>query len=185
MTRLNFPQIDWQEVANQLDITNGHAARMRYSRFKAQMEGTPSQTRKPRVTGPRQKKTKRDKPQLPESTQMEGEQPSFKAEFAVRGESIVKAEPGMEDGPMNGIEEIKKAEPVIKEEQRYEDEATESNAGSVGARAADHVSSFAAMEVQQGSTESAQKEEVAHQALPAPAPIEQEPLVKAEPLEEA
>ena len=39
-------QIDWSSVASQLDITNGHAARMRFSRFRAQMEGTTSTPRK-------------------------------------------------------------------------------------------------------------------------------------------
>lgn len=38
-------QIDWNLVASQLEISNGHAARMRYSRFKQQMEGTTSTPR--------------------------------------------------------------------------------------------------------------------------------------------
>ncbi|KAI9807608.1 MAG: hypothetical protein M1825_005548 [Sarcosagium campestre] len=39
--------IDWQAVADQLSITNGHAARMRYSRFKQAMEGiTPTSRRR-------------------------------------------------------------------------------------------------------------------------------------------
>lgn len=36
----DLEQIDWSLVATELDISNGHAARMRYSRFKQQMEGT-------------------------------------------------------------------------------------------------------------------------------------------------
>lgn len=32
--------MDWNLVASQLEISNGHAARMRYSRFRQQMEGT-------------------------------------------------------------------------------------------------------------------------------------------------
>ena len=32
-------QVDWAQVAEELDITNGHAARMRFSRFKQQIEG--------------------------------------------------------------------------------------------------------------------------------------------------
>ena len=44
-------QIDWNKVAHDpilsQEITNGHAARMRYSRFKKQMEGT-APIRRPR-----------------------------------------------------------------------------------------------------------------------------------------
>jgi hypothetical protein len=34
----NF-QVDWTAVAQEVGVTNGHASRMRYSRFKQQMEG--------------------------------------------------------------------------------------------------------------------------------------------------
>lgn len=45
-------QIDWNLVAAQLEISNGHAARMRFSRFKQQMEGVTSTPRasKPKKT---------------------------------------------------------------------------------------------------------------------------------------
>ena len=45
-------QIDWNLVASQLEISNGHAARMRFSRFKQQMEGITSTPRaaKPKKT---------------------------------------------------------------------------------------------------------------------------------------
>lgn len=48
-TRLTT-QIDWNLVASQLEISNGHAARMRFSRFKQQMEGT---TSTPRASKPK------------------------------------------------------------------------------------------------------------------------------------
>ncbi|PLB41544.1 uncharacterized protein BDW47DRAFT_122586 [Aspergillus candidus] len=38
--QLDLRSIDWGLVASQLEISNGHAARMRYARFKQQMEGT-------------------------------------------------------------------------------------------------------------------------------------------------
>ncbi|KAI9842407.1 MAG: hypothetical protein M1837_007152 [Sclerophora amabilis] len=39
--------IDWSAVASQLEITNGHAARMRFSRFKQHIEGkVPCQRRR-------------------------------------------------------------------------------------------------------------------------------------------
>ena len=36
-------QVDWNRVASDLEISNGHAARMRYSRFKSQMEPSSAQ----------------------------------------------------------------------------------------------------------------------------------------------
>ncbi|KAE8152425.1 hypothetical protein BDV25DRAFT_137874 [Aspergillus avenaceus] len=46
--QLDLKSIDWSAVAAQLEISNGHAARMRYSRFRQQMEGTTSTPRGPR-----------------------------------------------------------------------------------------------------------------------------------------
>ncbi|KAJ6123409.1 hypothetical protein N7512_005874 [Penicillium capsulatum] len=37
--QLDLKAIDWNKVASELEISNGHAARMRYSRFRNQMEG--------------------------------------------------------------------------------------------------------------------------------------------------
>ncbi|EEA25788.1 hypothetical protein TMatcc_005978 [Talaromyces marneffei ATCC 18224] len=53
LKQLDLKSIDWSLVATELDISNGHAARMRYSRFRQQMEGsatTISKTPKPRKT---------------------------------------------------------------------------------------------------------------------------------------
>lgn len=44
-------QIDWNRVASDLAISNGHAARMRYSRFRNQMEGPLA--RRPRKKNPK------------------------------------------------------------------------------------------------------------------------------------
>ncbi|RHZ65672.1 uncharacterized protein CDV56_108201 [Aspergillus thermomutatus] len=52
------PQIDWNLVASQLEISNGHAARMRYSRFRQQMEGI---TSTPRSSRPRKTPAKTGK----------------------------------------------------------------------------------------------------------------------------
>ena len=38
-------QVDWQIVANDLGIAKGHAARMRFLRFRQQMEGIPKKPR--------------------------------------------------------------------------------------------------------------------------------------------
>ncbi|KAF9886627.1 hypothetical protein FE257_011267 [Aspergillus nanangensis] len=48
--QLDLKSIDWSLVASQLDISNGHAARMRYSRFRQQMEGI---TSTPRTSRPK------------------------------------------------------------------------------------------------------------------------------------
>ena len=99
-------EIDWQEVANGNGITNGHAARMRYSRFKAQMEGLPATTRKPRVAVPRQRKSKSDK-----SANVD-KNPTPATEPIIRGESRLKMENENQIGPMEGIEPTVKLEPA-------------------------------------------------------------------------
>jgi hypothetical protein len=64
---LSLNQIDWNKVARdpvlaQDQITNGHAARMRYSRFKKQIDGTAGQpTRKQRNPNPSPRKPKVEK----------------------------------------------------------------------------------------------------------------------------
>lgn len=46
LKQLDLKTVDWNEVAEVLDITNGHAARMRYSRFKQQIEAAISNEEK-------------------------------------------------------------------------------------------------------------------------------------------
>ncbi|KAK4691816.1 hypothetical protein P7C71_g5264, partial [Lecanoromycetidae sp. Uapishka_2] len=183
MKQLDLKSIDWQEVANQLDITNGHAARMRYSRFKSQMEGTPTQTRKPRVTGPRQKKAKLDQASVAERTQAEQQRPSLETENAIndegeiKGQQMVKAEPGTEEGSMEGIvPTYVKPEPVIKEEPRDAEEASWPVVGmGFGA-----VGSDTANEGQQVSENIRTNEGAAHQSSPAAPAAEEEQAVKVE-----
>lgn len=60
-------QIDWNKVAHDpilsQEITNGHAARMRYSRFKKQMDGTTSMPTRPRkIATPRRSRVEKKKP---------------------------------------------------------------------------------------------------------------------------
>lgn len=45
LKQLGLKGVDWNLVASTLDITNGHAARMRYSRFRQHMEGRPTPQR--------------------------------------------------------------------------------------------------------------------------------------------
>ncbi|KAJ5373026.1 hypothetical protein N7517_005032 [Penicillium concentricum] len=37
--QLDLKSVDWNRVASDVEVSNGHAARMRYSRFRQQMEG--------------------------------------------------------------------------------------------------------------------------------------------------
>jgi hypothetical protein len=61
LKQLDLKAIDWNLVAEGLDITNGHAARMRFSRFKQHMEGIPTQPRNPRPKKDGAKDTKNAK----------------------------------------------------------------------------------------------------------------------------
>ncbi|KAF6235195.1 hypothetical protein HO173_006389 [Letharia columbiana] len=98
MKQLDLKSIDWQQVADQLDIAKGHAARMRYSRFKQQMEGVPSAPRKARATVPHQRKAKPHKSGQKDKRQKEEHQGTiFKAEKeetmdAVYQDTVVKVE---------------------------------------------------------------------------------------------
>ncbi|KAJ5989199.1 hypothetical protein N7481_004409 [Penicillium waksmanii] len=49
--QLDLKLIDWNKVAQDLEISNGHAARMRYSRFRSQMDGPNTAQRAPRRRG--------------------------------------------------------------------------------------------------------------------------------------
>ncbi|CAI7613594.1 unnamed protein product [Penicillium pancosmium] len=57
--QLDLKLIDWNKVAQDLEISNGHAARMRYSRFRSQMDGPNTTQRAPRRRG-QKKGTKGD-----------------------------------------------------------------------------------------------------------------------------
>lgn len=62
LKQLDLRSIDWNSVADKLDISNGHAARMRYSRMKTQFEGVPAQSRtaKPKKEKPNNKPANKD-----------------------------------------------------------------------------------------------------------------------------
>ncbi|EXJ90812.1 hypothetical protein A1O1_03917 [Capronia coronata CBS 617.96] len=49
LKQLDLRSIDWNLVASSLDISNGHAARMRYSRMKQQFEGQSNQPKPPKA----------------------------------------------------------------------------------------------------------------------------------------
>ncbi|KAM0805327.1 hypothetical protein BDR22DRAFT_942918, partial [Usnea florida] len=119
MKQLDLKSIDWQQVADQLDITNGHAARMRYSRFKQQMEGVAPVQRKAKTAVPRQKKSKPAKPDKKDKRQPEEHQGQI---FKVEKEEDVDAMSGVE--PIVKEEPSVKLEPVIKAEYGGEEDGT-------------------------------------------------------------
>ena len=111
LKQLDLKTIDWNLVADGLDITNGHAARMRFSRFKQHMEGIPSQPRIPRPKKEGIKDTKNAKGKgLKRGSDDSVNQEGMKGEYVEAEETNVKPEPG---SPV-------KAEPGIKESSELE-----------------------------------------------------------------
>ncbi len=83
---------------------------MRFSRFKQQMEGTTTQTRKPRVSAPKPKKEKQKKDN--------GSEP----DKSTQGDTSprIKPEPGNGAEPMSGVETTVTGPPLIKPEPKEE-----------------------------------------------------------------
>lgn len=84
-------------MASSLEITNGHAARMRWSRLKQQMEGSQPQAKKPRTTAPQVKKRKA----AASGNQEQVQKPEERS--AAEAPPSVKAEPGSSADPMIGV----------------------------------------------------------------------------------
>ena len=114
--QLDLKIIDWNVVADGLGITNGHAARMRYSRFKQHIEGIPTQSRSTKNKNDDKKEGKAAKGQKRKSPDGEegGKEESkaekkhepvkeevFKMEAAVSDILVtsVKPEPGIKTEP--------------------------------------------------------------------------------------
>ena len=106
---LKEAQIDWAAVAAQLNITNGHAARMRFSRFKQAMEGVVPAPRK-RIASASSRPRKAIKTE--------------KGAGKNRCSDAIKSEDALEHAAVSRI----KNEPVTTEETAYpsEDQMTES-----------------------------------------------------------
>ncbi len=113
--QLDLKAIDWSLVAGSLEITNGHAARMRYSRFKQHMEGATTQPRSPRTGKKEKEKEGREEKEvgkkgkkrgLEEDTNDQKEAPVFpKSEPGLAGTAVrvkrecIKNEPDPEPSP--------------------------------------------------------------------------------------
>ncbi|EEP79281.1 predicted protein [Uncinocarpus reesii 1704] len=85
LKQLDLKSIDWNLVASQLDITNGHAARMRFSRFRQHMEGISTTPRTPRPKKPKATKAK-PKKQSFSDLKAQPEPPKIKPEPAIKVE---------------------------------------------------------------------------------------------------
>ncbi|KAL6720268.1 hypothetical protein ACLMJK_002189 [Lecanora helva] len=114
LKQLDLKSIDWQEVANEIGITNGHAARMRYSRLKAQMEGQPAASRTSKAAVPRKRKAKADKGTNKAETSHEVQQQQ--GEASIERSHGVKAESQDSTEPMRAIGSSPETEPVVKKE---------------------------------------------------------------------
>ncbi|KAJ5787689.1 hypothetical protein N7457_002679 [Penicillium paradoxum] len=97
--QLDLKSIDWNRVASDLDVSNGHAARMRYSRFRQQMEGTTGAARTKR-------KSKKEKNVEP-PPHMQGTfpmgptlvMPMEPMDSSLQSNPFVKCEPGTQGNP--------------------------------------------------------------------------------------
>ncbi|KIW62930.1 hypothetical protein PV04_09818 [Phialophora macrospora] len=103
LKQLDLRSINWSEVADGLGISNGHAARMRYSRMKSQFEGLSTQPTppKPKRENPGQSKSAKSKAKdnkrrlIEEETERLGRRPS-NVQFAMPQEhdpKRIKVEP--------------------------------------------------------------------------------------------
>lgn len=155
-----------------MDITNGHAARMRYSRFKQQMEGVAPAPRKARNTVPRQKKAKPDKSDKKDQTPAEEHQGTvFKAEKEEDMDAMSGVEPTVKE------EHSVKPEPIIKAELGGEEDGTWSPDGSVDVGVMQHMSLDPVALVDQILQENFSAEDT-----PELVAVKPEPVVKMEPL---
>ncbi|OBT82982.1 hypothetical protein VE02_08512 [Pseudogymnoascus sp. 03VT05] len=91
--QLDVRSVDWNLVAADMEITNGHAARMRFARFKNQMEGTVPKARAPRDKS-RAPKAKRIKTKDEKKEEDGGE----KALLKLKLEEGATADPGAASG---------------------------------------------------------------------------------------
>ena len=160
-----------------MDITNGHAARMRYSRFKQQMEGVAPTARKARSTVPRQRKAKPDKPGKIEKKQAEEHQGTV---FKVEKEEDVDEMPGVE--PTVKEEYFVKPEPVIKAELGGEEDGTWSPDGSPDAGVMQQMHLEPAALADQTYLQPYSPMEENRPISPELVAVKSEPVVKMEPL---
>lgn len=148
-------QVDWNHVAGNLSITNGHAARMRFSRFKQQMEGIPPTPRKARSATTHHRKPKREKAK-----------PKREIEPRKSSEPMIKPE------QRDDIEQTAE-DPIVHPAAFVKDEPMEEYDP--------HVGSMEWMEPCGSPLFVPYQEDEVHYSYPDPLQVKQEPNVKVEP----
>ncbi|KAI9827370.1 MAG: hypothetical protein M1826_006295 [Phylliscum demangeonii] len=104
--QLDLKSIDWAAVAGELGITNGHAARMRFSRFKQAMEGV--------VPAPRRRTTNGGG--APRSRRVKNEKDASKRQGSEGVKPEPEPEPSLDPAPPRFSPPIK-PEPIVKQEE--------------------------------------------------------------------
>ncbi|KAF4625464.1 hypothetical protein G7Y89_g12702 [Cudoniella acicularis] len=109
--------IDWNKVAHDpilsQEITNGHAARMRYSRFKKQMDGTTGIVNKQKNPRPRKSKVEKNKAVKKEKGKKSREEEDDAEKVKQEREDTVESEGGVE--LKREMEMVVKSEPSERE----------------------------------------------------------------------
>ncbi|RAH82570.1 hypothetical protein BO86DRAFT_428338 [Aspergillus japonicus CBS 114.51] len=106
LKQLDLRSVDWNLVATDLEISNGHAARMRYSRFRQQMEGNVPSTRAPRAKKDNPKSNKGGLPSengqksLPSPSPEPVTNQGFSAPYGEHISSLMMPSPGPSLSPM-------------------------------------------------------------------------------------
>ncbi len=110
-------------MAGNLDITNGHAARMRFSRFKQQMEGIQPPPRKPR-TPAGHPKTAKEKTKPKPNSKIKAEKKLTNA-----GPEAVKEEQGQ---PMSSVHDLANSEAPARIKDEPLEHGFQGNVGDMG-----------------------------------------------------
>ncbi|KAM5456401.1 hypothetical protein MaudCBS49596_001424 [Microsporum audouinii] len=92
LKQLDLKSIDWSLVASQLEITNGHAARMRFSRFRQHMEGNTTTARTPRAKKSKAETAKSKKTMFEDLARGKEHSPTERSSPPLKQELAVKAE---------------------------------------------------------------------------------------------
>ncbi|RAK74870.1 uncharacterized protein BO72DRAFT_515166 [Aspergillus fijiensis CBS 313.89] len=106
LKQLDLRSVDWNLVASDLEISNGHAARMRYSRFRQQMEGNVPSTRAPRAKKDNTKSSKgglsseNGQKSLPSPSPEPAANQGFAAPYGEHISSLMMPTPGPSLSPM-------------------------------------------------------------------------------------
>jgi hypothetical protein len=103
-------------VASQLEITNGHAARMRFSRFKQHMEGVSITSRATRPKKPKSEKAKSKKQAFDEPKEERAEGP---LKDDSKDDSMVKKEPVAEFQMLASVASVASAASAAPNPQQY------------------------------------------------------------------